>query len=202
MSWPTTKAGTTNIDAGSDKPALARPDIKQNIDNVNAIIDEFDIASPSNGDILTYNSSSGAWEPGASTGGGAGIAILNISTGGELVSGNEYRRTVSVDYDTFDFLTQNGSYQVTLGAGTYLFEPIIQTDGGTTEVAIVLWDETTDASLGNVGTLRFLGGTTTSTILTGFQSETFGSTTNVSFRQTAASSTDRNISCRIRVTKL
>ena len=41
MTWPTTPAGTTNIDAGSDKPALARPDIKQNIDNVNAIIDYF-----------------------------------------------------------------------------------------------------------------------------------------------------------------
>ena len=44
MSWPTTKAGTTNIDAGSDKPALARPDIKQNIDNV-----LFVVASGNNG---------------------------------------------------------------------------------------------------------------------------------------------------------
>lgn len=41
MAWPSTKAGTTNIDAGSDKPALARPDIKQNIDNVNNIIDYY-----------------------------------------------------------------------------------------------------------------------------------------------------------------
>ena len=35
MAWPSgTKASTTNVDAGSDKPRLARPDIKQNIDNV------------------------------------------------------------------------------------------------------------------------------------------------------------------------
>lgn len=41
MAWPSTKAATTNIDAGSDKPALARADIKQNIDNVNSIIDYY-----------------------------------------------------------------------------------------------------------------------------------------------------------------
>ena len=200
MTWPTTKASTTNIDAGSDKPALARPDIKQNIDNVNAIIDEFDIASPSNGDILTYNSSSGAWEPGAASSGGVQMAILNISGGEELVSSIEYRRTVSIDYDTFDFLTQNGSYQITVNAGTYLFEPILQLDDDT-QADIVLYNETADTSLGTVGSLPEIG-TTGDTILRGFQGETFGSSTNVSFRQTNANAADRNISCRIRVTKL
>ncbi len=39
MAWPSgTKAGTSNVDAGTDKIRLARPDIKQNIDNVNEII--------------------------------------------------------------------------------------------------------------------------------------------------------------------
>ena len=46
--WPSgTKAGTTHLDAGTDSPRLARPDIKQNVDNVNAIIDMFNIDSPS-----------------------------------------------------------------------------------------------------------------------------------------------------------
>lgn len=78
MTWPnTTKASTLNVDNGADKPSLARGDIKQNIDNVNSIIDTFDIASPTNGDILIYNSTSGAWEPGANGGGGGG-SISNI----------------------------------------------------------------------------------------------------------------------------
>lgn len=38
--WPSaSKASTANLDSGSDKPRLARADIKQNVDNVNAIID-------------------------------------------------------------------------------------------------------------------------------------------------------------------
>ena len=42
MAWPNgTKASTANVDQGADKIALARPDIKQNIDNVNDIIDYF-----------------------------------------------------------------------------------------------------------------------------------------------------------------
>ena len=41
MAWPTTKAGTTNVDAGTDFVKDARADIKQNIDNVNSIIDYY-----------------------------------------------------------------------------------------------------------------------------------------------------------------
>lgn len=62
MAWPTTQAGTTNVDSGTDKPSLARADIKQNIDNVNSIIDEFNISSPNDGDLLQYSSTSGQWE--------------------------------------------------------------------------------------------------------------------------------------------
>ncbi len=41
MTWPTTTVSTLNMDAGGDNPALARADIKQMADNVNAIKDEF-----------------------------------------------------------------------------------------------------------------------------------------------------------------
>ena len=59
MAWPSgTKASTNNVDAPNDLVANARADIKQNIDNVNAIIDEFNISSPSDGDLLQYSSSS------------------------------------------------------------------------------------------------------------------------------------------------
>lgn len=47
MAWPSgTKASTTNVDQGTDKISLARPDIKQNIDNVNEIIDFYDASGP------------------------------------------------------------------------------------------------------------------------------------------------------------
>ena len=43
MAWPSgSKAGTTNVDAGTDSVSNARADIKQNIDNVNTIIDFYD----------------------------------------------------------------------------------------------------------------------------------------------------------------
>ena len=47
MSWPSgTKAVTTNVDAGTDSVTSARGDIKQNIDNVNTIIDFYDASGP------------------------------------------------------------------------------------------------------------------------------------------------------------
>ena len=61
--WPSgTKAGTTHLDSGTDSPRLARPDIKQNVDNVNSVIDMFNIDSPTNGQILKYNTSNARFE--------------------------------------------------------------------------------------------------------------------------------------------
>jgi hypothetical protein len=61
--WPTSPASTANLDAGTDRPSLARPDLKTNVDNVNAIIDMFNVtASPSNGSILKYSSSTTKFE--------------------------------------------------------------------------------------------------------------------------------------------
>ena len=56
--WPSsTKASTANVDSGYDKPRLARPDIKQNIDNVNDIIDYFDGGGSitATGDQISFN---------------------------------------------------------------------------------------------------------------------------------------------------
>ena len=46
MSWPTTQAGTTHLDSGSDNPGSARADIKQNVDNVNDILDLYNSSGP------------------------------------------------------------------------------------------------------------------------------------------------------------
>jgi len=54
--WPSaSKASTSNLDSGSDKPRLARADIKQNVDNVNDIIDMFNIDSPLDKQYLAYD---------------------------------------------------------------------------------------------------------------------------------------------------
>lgn len=87
MAYPTVKAGTTHVDQGSDSPKLARSDIKQNIDNVNALIDHFNGTGPikiqgneieatrSNDDLIVRAS-------------GTGTILLDDTTlvGGELTS--------------------------------------------------------------------------------------------------------------------
>ena len=61
--WPTSSASTANLDAGTDKPSLARADLKTNVDNTNAIIDMFNVtASPANNQILKYSSSTTKFE--------------------------------------------------------------------------------------------------------------------------------------------
>jgi len=85
MAWPTTPATTTHLDAGTDDPNLARPQIKQNVENVNAIIDEFGdvaITSPTDGQVLAYNLSNTRWENAdASSGGGTATVAIIESTG-------------------------------------------------------------------------------------------------------------------------
>lgn len=65
MVWPTSldKANTTYVDNATDPIWRARYDIKQNIINVNAIIDEFNIASPPANSVMQYNSSTSRFEP-------------------------------------------------------------------------------------------------------------------------------------------
>jgi len=46
MTWPTTQAGTTHLDAGTDNPGSARADIKQDVDNLNSILDFYSTSGP------------------------------------------------------------------------------------------------------------------------------------------------------------
>jgi hypothetical protein len=108
--WPaTTKASTTHVDAGTDQISLARADIKQNIDNVNDIIDIFDIASPTNGDLIKYNSSTTKWEKVASTAVGSTVkfAILTIKSGagaGVAITGG-FRLDITAKSDADNMIT-------------------------------------------------------------------------------------------------
>jgi len=202
MAWPSTKAATTNVDAGSDSPSSARSDIKQNIDNVNAIIDEFDIASPNNGDILTYNSTSGAWEPGAAESGGINLSVIDIKSGEENVSGNIYRRTVEekFDSDSISAIT-GGGYQFTLTAGTYYSEasPGVHGQSIGSEVAFRLYNET-DAAEEGVYSFSQIA-TTNGFVLQGSFAFTIATTKTFSIRQTTADSASRNATASIKFYK-
>ena len=85
MAWPTTDASTAALDSGTDDPNLARPQIKLNIENANAIKNEFgtvDISSPQNEQVLQYNATSGKWVNATiSTGAGTSTIALLTSAG-------------------------------------------------------------------------------------------------------------------------
>jgi len=127
MAWPSgTKASTANVDQGSDKIRLARPDIKQNIDNVNDIIDTFDIASATDGQQLQYNSTSGKFE---SVGGsGHTIAIQFDSTIGQNLSNEIYTGGFTIVGDNATGITvdqpSSGESTITFPAGTYKIETV------------------------------------------------------------------------------
>ena len=93
--WPSgTKASTSNLDSGTDSPRLARPDIKQNVDNVNAIIDMFNIDSPSANQILKYNSSNARFELGTDSTGTAAAATTFVgddSSGTAVNAGETFK---------------------------------------------------------------------------------------------------------------
>lgn len=131
MAWPSgTKASTDNVDNGSDLISNARADIKQNIDNVNNMIDEFDIASPSDGDMLEYDATSGEWKSVSRSAGRMSIwRIPNTLT--PDTSGTPYvafTDDISIDIDNGSTMTKtyNGTDTtvISLTAGTYILEVI------------------------------------------------------------------------------
>lgn len=58
MAWPSNKASTTHVSNASNLLHAARSAIKQDIDNVNNIIDEFAISNPQNDQGLIYSTNS------------------------------------------------------------------------------------------------------------------------------------------------
>ena len=63
MAWPTTNISTQHLDAGSDSPAQARPDIKSMADNVNLITNSITMSGVVNNDILKYSSAQSKFIP-------------------------------------------------------------------------------------------------------------------------------------------
>lgn len=120
MTIPSTKASTANVDSGSDLIANARADIKQNIDNVNEIIDHLNALSS-----LPQ------------------LALIEIDSVNNFYN-SLYRRSFTVLSDTSSILTQDSAsgYYFTLQSGTYWFEPTAHTPGSQNINRIGLYDDT------------------------------------------------------------
>ena len=133
--WPTSPASTANLDAGTDRPSLARPDLKTNVDNVNAIIDMFNVtASPTNGSILKYSSSTTKFEM---------VADADVNTtyaiSAETTSGGVNLRLTGSDASTDD---------VKFAQGTGI--TLTRTDASTITVASSVTDTNTTYAISAV----------------------------------------------------
>jgi len=204
MAWPSgSKANTTYTDQGSDLISNARADINQNILNTNSVIDEFDISSPTDGDILQYNSASGHWDSvSPSAAGLSNTAMITFNnTSEQLVSGNTYRRNFTIDFDPNSFLSKSGDFQLVLTAGSYLMYPTPHATGEN-ESAVTIYNETGSADL----VVNFLEaneiGTSGEAVVVGQGSFTLGSTINVSFRQVNATIANRDMTPSVVIVKI
>lgn len=141
--WPSTTVPTTNLDAGSDEPRLARADIKTMADVVN--------------ELVAYGTPSAGFP----------VAILSCTNPvGTLISSGLYRISLSEDLDTGSMITLS-SNQFSLAAGTYSlqFAGILYQSGATTSQDIIfrnVTDSTNAYSPGEVypatGTFTQIGG--------------------------------------------
>lgn len=129
MTWPTSAVATTNLDQGTDEPRLARVELKQAVDNVNAIATEFGnvvITSPVVGQLLQYTGT-GWVNANASTGGGGtgtGTQYLQMDTLNYTVPAFSYAQintTFTELHAGSAGVTTSGNVMV-FGSGTYLIE--------------------------------------------------------------------------------
>ena len=132
MAWPNaSKASTSNCDEGSDSISSARADIKQNIDNVNAIIDEF----PSG--------------PYGSKGEYSTMQYFDMSTLNQTSD--------SAGVVEWALLTQQVA-EITLTANTTLANPTNGIEAGATYVLIVKQDGTGNRTMAFSDKYKFLSG--------------------------------------------
>lgn len=170
MAWPTSNASTTNLDAGSDNPGLARADIKTNIDNTNAIIDEFgnvNISSPSSGEALIWDSANNYWRNGNAVGTSSAYIRASLlstatfaTTGGGANSGN---LNVAIDNDSFSLINSATGADINLSAGNYLLIvdglfTVMDAGSQPSIGSIELYNDTTSAAISSINFLELTGG--------------------------------------------
>ena len=161
--WPSTKAATVNLDSGTDKPSLARADLKQNVDNVNSIIDMFDMTGSTDGDILVYDTTSGTFlleSPPVVTVGND-LKMIPISTGKSVVNNiNYYESPYTLSYSaTITPDVANGNVQIITLTGEVTFSAFTNPIAGQSLTLIVKQDATGSRAL--TSTMKFAGASKT-----------------------------------------
>jgi hypothetical protein len=129
MTWPTTQIATTNLDAGSDQPKLARQDLLDTVTAVNSIINH--------GDPRQY-------------------AVLHPIRPNYPGGATEW--TFTEIFDPTGMITlssgESSNSRFTLPAGTYLFEvcgSIVENNSNIRYYGLPLWDYTQNVTLGSIG---------------------------------------------------
>jgi len=129
--WPSaSKASTANVDAGTDQISLARADIKQNIDNVNNVIDYLDIGSGTDNQVLKVVAGDSATA--------TKITPTSTITGIEL---KNYKETVFTGGSTTGTITPdcaNGNTQKITLTGNITFNAFANPVAGQSMVLIVI----------------------------------------------------------------
>jgi len=137
LAWPTVDATTTHLDAGTDDPNLARPQIKLNIENANAIKNEFGsvaITSPTDTQVLAYNGANARWENADATGGGGGgesVVYLGFSGTVDTDGGSFAYYEFTELADSNNLATITGDGELNLATGTYIADLSVMYDTAT-----------------------------------------------------------------------
>jgi hypothetical protein len=170
MAWPTKKAGTDYVDSDNDPIWRARIDINQNIQNVNSIIDSFDIASPNNLDYLAYDTASESFQAQQNLDGYIALLDLdNLPDTSDSVGGyvQDYAGSIAITAGSeLNLTTSNdsaGRKLLNIPAGTYVLTPtnlmttigpaiIRLRDNDTNDELVIL----SNYQLVNEGNLRFM----------------------------------------------
>lgn len=178
--WPSgSKASTDNVDAGTDKPSLARADIYQNIQNVNSIIDSFNISTHTDGYILVWDSANGRFNVAAPTTGGVSninpgvnIDVYEESTGGVTISLEsvvdaielkDYKETIYTGGSTTGTITPdvvNGNVQTITLSGNITFNAFSNAEAGQT-MTLIIKQPGSGGPYTLTSTMVFAGGTKT-----------------------------------------
>lgn len=183
--WPTTKAGTTHVDAGSDNPGNARADIKQNIDNVNDMIDTIVVTSPSANQVLAYDSGDSRFENvdiSTIVDSGAVSAVATVRTTTTPLSfTTTYTKIAGVSEETdSEGIVSISTGVITVSAGTYLIfidcPQTTPTNATSYTYNMRLQDTTNTATL---KTLQAKSGPDAEPWSDGFTTQTFSGSTNL-----------------------
>ena len=112
MSWPSdNKSDLTRLDNANDTLGRSRREIKRGIDNTNAILDEFDINTVGNKEVLRYNGTQ--WVP------------VDVSTFGSIQTATIRMTNSTPPLEILDdpySILETDSTEINLKEGTYYFE--------------------------------------------------------------------------------